>query len=74
MRIRPLGWELTTLLVALAAFAVVVLLRSATLAWVLLLAVSVAMPLAFLSAGARLVAGIIDEDRRHRRARAIRRG
>lgn len=73
MRIKPLGWELTTLLVAVAAFAVAALVRSEYLWWVLLLVVSVATPLAIASAGVRLVAGIVDEDRRHRQAKALRR-
>ena len=68
----PLGWELTTALFAYLALGVSLLLGLELVTMATVAVVAVVTPFVLLSAGIRLVAGIADEDRRHRRAKAMR--
>ena len=66
VKIRPLGWELTTALVAVAALVAAIFLGFEDVTLAVLVSLAVITPLVLLSAGARLVAGIVRENRRYR--------
>lgn len=72
VKIRPLGWELTTALVATVALSVCAALGLSNVAGAVLMAIAVVTPIVLISAGIRLIAGIVDEDRRYRRAKFLR--
>jgi hypothetical protein len=72
--IRPLGWELTAVVVTSAACGALVLVGLDKPAAFLFVAVFAGLaPLVLLSAAVRLLVGIVEEDRRYRLAKARRR-
>jgi hypothetical protein len=81
VRLRPLGWELTTATLVMAAISVAFLLSlsqntvadsvAGLLGKGVIAALLVATPIVLLSACVRLVAGILDEDRRYRFAKVL---
>lgn len=73
MRWRPLGWELACLLVVLAVLVVGRVFDSSSLLVISMRAAAIAAPLVLVSFLVRLLAGIVDEDRRTRTRRALAR-
>ena len=69
MRLRPLGWELSLFLVLLGLMGVAVATDQPPLITVVLHVCAVAAPLVVVGLVVRLVAGILDEDRRRRQRR-----
>lgn len=73
MKSGPLGWELTTALVAVVVLAVAISLDFQNVVGAVLILLAVLTPIVLVSAGIRLVAGIIDENRRYRSNKALHR-
>lgn len=71
MTIRPLGWELTAVLVSAAALVVALALDLEGLAGLVLQVLAVLTPVILVSLVIRLTAGIIAEHRRHRLSKAV---
>lgn len=72
VRIKPFGWELAAALAAMVALAASILLGFEVATLMLLALLAAIAPLVLLSAGARLVAGMVRETRRHSRATTVR--
>lgn len=69
MRLRPLGWELVCFLAVFGTLVAGISSNWLPLIFVSLGAAAVATPLVLVSLVVRLIAGIIEEDRRVRRSR-----
>lgn len=69
MRLRPLGWELTTVILGAGVMAFATLVGFEPLLTVMLLAWPLVTVLILISFAARLVVGIVDENRRYRSKR-----
>jgi uncharacterized membrane protein len=72
MRLRAFGWELAFLFPVVGFVLVGILAGSTLIVSVAMIAVVVATPVVMVSFVVRLIAGILDEQRRRRLVRALR--